>query len=220
MSRYIILEKKLIFAKKLEYIFFPNIDYVQNEMWTNWNSILPLCHKEDKATNNKYKLYILGMLHHSSRHGHDQGRLELRNIPLITSRTSLSTRARTHTQTCTYTRTPTRKKKKKKLGSTNRCTKKANEQITVRLQQWATLTLWKGRKGGGKKMHMEIPAIVLDREGESRFLVKARRSWLSSTWHLARFKQPILQKAPELGTKKKKKKSLPSASFADSCLLI
>lgn len=29
-------------------------------------------------------------------------------------------------------------------------------------------------------------------------LVKAHRSWLSSTWHLAWFKQPILQKATEL----------------------
>lgn len=44
---------------------------------------------------------------------------------------------------------------------------------------------------------MEIPVIVFDQVGEVVFWSKLA-GWLSSTWHLAWLKQPILQKVTEL----------------------
>lgn len=56
--------------------------------------------------------------------------------------------------------------------------------------------LWKKQKKA-KERCMEIPVIVLDQKGEWAFWSKLA-GWLSSSWHLAWLKQPILQKVTEL----------------------
>lgn len=119
----------------------------KTKQWRVW----AVLHRPISLTN-KYKLYILCMLH-SSRHGQCQGKLVLNNIPLISSCTSLC-------YTRTHTRTPTR-------SLTHKCTQ-AREQITVGLQQWAILTHEKGRRKQ-KKCVWKYPSLSLIR----------REKWLS-----------------------------------------
>lgn len=99
---------------------------------------------------NKYKLYILCMLH-SSRHGHYQGKLVLNNAPLIASHT-LRCHTHIHALARAHTCTPTR-------SLTHKCTR-AKEQITIGLQQWAIVTNEKESREQ-KKCVWKYPSLSL-----------------------------------------------------------
>lgn len=148
----------------------------KTKQWGVW----VVLHRPISLTN-KYKLYILCMLH-SARHGQYQGKLLLNNIPLIRSCTSL---CYTHAHTLAHPReawhtSAHRPENKLQLGYNNGPSElmKRKEEIKRNVYGNTRHCPWSG--------------------GRSGFLVKAHWSWLSSTWHLAWLKQPILQKATKL----------------------